>query len=176
MTSKPNLRETDMAKRGRPTKAESELRAIIKDRDATINALEIELDLERRGVGDRYLQDQLAKERDHHMNHAAKLAEELKSAEGRIEKARAEFEDLNKACRELEEDCKRADKKSAELAEEWQEAQKLSEDRFLSNQALAKQLVQAEDRIKDLLAEIRMYEHEHMTLRQIIIDGLRRDD
>lgn len=164
-----------MAKRGRPTKAESELRAIIRDRDATINALEIELDLERRGVGDRYFQDQLAKERDHHMNHAAKLAEELKNAEGRVEKARSEFEDLNKACRELENDCKRADKKIAELTEERDNARRSSEDRFLMGQTLAKQLVQAEDRIKELLAEIRMYEHEHMTLKQIIIDGLRRD-
>ena len=104
------------------------------------------------------------------------LAEELKKADARIEKARAEFEGLNKACRELEQDCKRADKKSAQLMEEWQEAQKLAEDRFIMAQTLAKQLVDAEKRITDLLEEIRMYEREHATLRHIIIDGLRGYD
>ena len=63
----------------------------------------------------------------------------------------------------------------AELTEERDNARRSSENRFIMSQTLAKQLVAAEDRIKELLAEIRTYEHEHMTLRQIIIDGLRRD-
>lgn len=108
------------------------------------------------------LLEKTIKERDHYMVQTRKLSDDLKM--------------LGKACYQLEQDCKRADKKSAQLMEEWQEAQKLSEDRFLSNQALSKQLVQAEDRIKDLLAEIRMYEHETSTLRHIIIDGLRGCD
>lgn len=64
----------------------------------------------------------------------------------------------------------------AELTHDLENAQKLAEDRFFSNQAMAKQLVAAEDRIKELLAEIRMYEHEHDTLRHIIIDALRGYD
>lgn len=108
------------------------------------------------------LLEETIKERDHYMVQTRKLSDDLKM--------------LGRACYQLEQDCKRADKKSAQLMEEWQEAQKLSEDRFLSNQTLAKQLVQAEDRIKDLLAEIRMYEHEHDTLRHIIIDAMRGYD
>lgn len=65
--------------------------------------------------------------------------------------------------------------KVAELTEERDNARRSSEDRFIMSQTLAKQLVEAEDRIKELLQEIRIYEHEHMTLRQIIIDALRRD-
>lgn len=37
-------------------------------------------------------------------------------------------------------------------------------------------LEDAEERIDELLAEIRTYEHEHSTLRQIIIDALRQRD
>ena len=107
MTSKPNLRETDMAKRGRPRK--------------------IRVDVPQE------LLEKTIKERDHYMVQTRKLADDLKM--------------LGKACYQLEQDCKRVDKKNVQLMEEWQEAQKLSEDRFLSNQALAKQLVQAEDRI-----------------------------
>lgn len=64
----------------------------------------------------------------------------------------------------------------AELTDDLNNAQKLAEDRFIMSQTLAKQLVEAEDRIKELLAEIRMYEHEHSTLRHIIIDALRGYD
>ena len=108
------------------------------------------------------LLEETIKERDHYMVQTRKLSDDLKM--------------LGKACYQLEQDCKRVDKKNVQLMEEWQEAQKLSEERFLSSQALAKQLVQAEDRIKDLLAEIRVYEHEHSTLRHIIIDALRGYD
>lgn len=108
------------------------------------------------------LLERMTKERDHYMVQTRKLSDDIKM--------------LGKACYSLEQDCKRSDKKSAQLMEEWQEAQKLSEDRFLSNQALAKQLVEAEKRITDLLEEIRMYEREHATLRHIIIDGLRGYD
>jgi DNA repair exonuclease SbcCD ATPase subunit len=104
------------------------------------------------------------------------LAEKLHEADERTKKARAEFEGLNKACRELEQDCKRADRKNAELAKERDEYQKLAEDRFIMAQTLAKQLVDAEKRITDLLEEIRMYEREHATLRHIIIDALRGQD
>ena len=108
------------------------------------------------------LLEKMTKERDHYLVQTRKLSDDIKM--------------LGKACYSLEQDCKRVDKKNVQLMEEWQEAQKLSEERFLSNQALAKQLVQAEDRIKDLLDEIRIYEHETSTLRHIIIDGLRGYD
>lgn len=65
--------------------------------------------------------------------------------------------------------------KVGKLTEERDEYQKLAEDRFLGSQTLAKQLAQAEERMKELLDEIRMYEHETSTLRHIIIDALRRD-
>lgn len=60
----------------------------------------------------------------------------------------------------------------AELTDDLNDARKLAEDRFHSGQALARQLVAAEDRIKELMDEIRMHEHEHSTLRHIIIDAL----
>ena len=105
MTSKPNLRETDMAKRGRPRKADGWRPA---DADAyAIKALQAKI-------------GKLTEERDDH--------------------------------------------------------QKLAEDRFIMSQTLAKQLVDAEKRMTELLAEIRMYEHETSTLRHIIIDGLRGYD
>jgi len=69
-----------------------------------------------------------------------------------------------------------AEKMIRKLTKERDEAKQGLEDRFISSQALAKQLVQAEDRSKELLAEIRMYEHETSTLRHIIIDGLRGYD
>lgn len=62
------------------------------------------------------------------------------------------------------------------LTEERDEMKRGFEDRFLMSQTLAKQLVEAEKRITDLLEEIRMYEHEHSTLRHIIIDALRGYD
>ena len=64
----------------------------------------------------------------------------------------------------------------AELTQERDNYCGLAEDRYLTGQVLAEQLVEAEDRIKELLAEIRMYEHETSTLRHIIIDALRGYD
>lgn len=73
-------------------------------------------------------------------------------------------------------DFSRAEALAEERTHERDEYQKLAEDRFIMSQTLAKQLVDAEDRIKELLAEIRMYEHEHDTLRHIIIDAMRGYD
>ena len=73
-------------------------------------------------------------------------------------------------------DFSRAESLAEERTQERDEYQKLAEDRFIMGQTLAKQLVEAEKRITDLLAEIRMYEHETSTLRHIIIDGLRGYD
>lgn len=64
----------------------------------------------------------------------------------------------------------------AELTDDLNDARQLAEDRFFSSQTLAKQLVDAEKRITDLLEEIRMYEREHDTLRHIIIDAMRGYD
>lgn len=112
--------------------------------------------------GPQEVLEKMIQERDYYMARTKSLSDELRG--------------LNTACRILEEDCKKADRKIAPLTKERDDYQKLAEDSFLGSQALAKQLVQAEDRIKELLAEIRIYEHEHATLRHIIIDGLRGYD
>ena len=89
-----------------------------------------------------------------------------------IKALQAKVDELTK---QLDDYTKMADEKVRDLTEERDNARRSSEDRFIMGHTLAKQLAQAEDRIKELLSEIRTYEHEHMTLRQIIIDGLRRD-
>ena len=76
-----------------------------------------------------------------------------------VKKQNEEIKALKNACDKLE--------------KYWRKAEKDAEDRLVSNQVLAKQIVAAEDRIKDLLAEVRQYEHERDTLRYIIIDALR---
>ena len=86
------------------------------------------------------------------------------------------FEMLMKVRADFAEMIKGKDEIIGNLTDERDGYQKLAEDRFFSNQALSKQLVAAEDRIKELLAEIRIYEHEHSTLRHIIIDAIRGYD
>ena len=66
--------------------------------------------------------------------------------------------------------------KVAELTEERDIARKGSQERYEYGLMLSKQLEQAEERNKELLAEIRMYEHETALLRHIIIDALRQKD
>jgi len=66
--------------------------------------------------------------------------------------------------------------KVAKLTEERDEYRQMWEGKLLTNQELALEIIEAEDRIKELLAEIRMYEHETSTLRHIIIDALRGYD
>lgn len=90
-----------------------------------------------------------------------------------IKALQAKVDELTK---QLDDYTKMADEKVRDLTEERDNARRASEDRFIMSQTLAKQLVDAEDRIKELLAEIRMYEHEHSTLRHIIIDALRGYD
>ena len=64
----------------------------------------------------------------------------------------------------------------AELIDERDDARKLAEDRLIESKALAKQVSYLDERCKELLAEIRMYEQETATLKQIIIDALRQKD
>lgn len=76
-----------------------------------------------------------------------------------VKKQNGEIKGLKSACDKVE--------------QYWHKAEKDAEDRLVSNQVLAKQIVAAEERIQELLAEVRQYEHEQATLRHIIIDALR---
>lgn len=64
----------------------------------------------------------------------------------------------------------------ADLTEERDMARKGSQERYEYGLMLSKQLENAETRIKEMLQEIRIYEHETATLRYIITDALRQKD
>jgi len=78
-----------------------------------------------------------------------------------VKKQNEEIKGIQKSWRE-------ADAEVARLTTELEDARKTAEDRLLSGQVMARQIAKAEE-------EIRIYEREHRTLRQIILDGLRRD-
>ena len=103
----------------------------------------------------------------------AELMRKCKNYEDYIARQKEEIRGLQSACDQLEDEWRQSDKKLIQLKKDYAEAKKLAEDRFISGQVMAKQIVAAEDRIKELLAEVRQYEHEIATLRYIIIDALR---
>ena len=106
----------------------------------------------------------------------AELMRKCKHYEDYMARQEEEIKGLQGACDQLENEWRQSDKKLIRLQKEYEETKKLAEDRFISGQVMAKQIVAAEDRIKELLAEVRQYEHEHATLRYIIIDALRGYD
>jgi predicted nuclease with TOPRIM domain len=109
MTNEPKLRETDMAKRGRPVTDIQKLKNQLEEAWDTNDALRVSI---------------------------KKLTAEMIEQSGQIES----LEYQNRHLREENE----------------------------INKGLA-------ERVQELLAEVRMYEHEHSTLRHIIIDALRQE-
>jgi chromosome segregation ATPase len=104
---------------------------------------------------------ELIRERDNYAAHYKRHAEEIKA--------------LSKTCDVLEHEWRTSDEKLEELTEELERVRKTAEDRFLSGQVMAKQLVQAEGRITELLEEIRMHDGEKELLRDIIVQAMRAD-
>ena len=104
---------------------------------------------------------QWKKERDELIAYSQRRAEEIKG--------------LTKTCDALEMEWRQSDKKLEKATKELEEVKKTAEDRFLSGQMLAKQLVQAEGRITELLEDIRFLENDRALLRGLIIDLMKRD-
>ena len=104
---------------------------------------------------------QWKKERDELIAYSEKQAEQIKG--------------LTKTCDVLEMEWRQSDGKLKKTTKELVEVKKTSEDRFLSGQMLAKQLVKAEGRITELLEEIRFLENDKALLRDLIIDLMKRD-
>ena len=151
-----------MAKRGRPTKADAALKWTCDRLESIVSKQNEEI----KGIKKAWREAdaevaKLIRERDNYIAFNKRQAEEIKA--------------LSKTCDLLEMEWRTSDKKLEELTGELEGVSKTAEDRFLSGQVMAKQLAKAEDRITGLLEEIRIYEREHWTLRQIILDGLRRD-
>ena len=91
------------------------------------------------------------------------------------EKQAEQIKGLTKTCDVLEMEWRQSDGKLKKTTKELVEVKKTSEDRFLSGQMLAKQLVKAEGRITELLEEIRFLENDKALLRDLIIDLMKRD-
>jgi chromosome segregation ATPase len=104
---------------------------------------------------------QWKKEREDYIAHFKKQAEEIRG--------------LTKTCDALEMEWRQSDGKLKKTTKELEEVKKTAEDRFLSGQMLAKQLVQAEGRITELLEDIRFLENDRALLRGLIIDLMKRD-
>ena len=103
----------------------------------------------------------------------AELMRKCKNYEDYIARQKEAIKGLQSDCDLLENEWRQSDKKLIQLKKDYAEAKKLADDRFISGQVMAKQIVAAEDKIKELLTEVRQYEHEIATLRYIIIDALR---
>ena len=104
---------------------------------------------------------QWKKERDELIAYSEKQAEQIKG--------------LTKTCDVLEMEWRQSDEKLEETTKELEEVKKTAEDRFLTAQMLAKQLVKAEDRMKELLEDIRFLQNDRALLRGLIIDLMKRD-